>query len=251
MTCGIFTGNRLVYAIGDMHGRADLLAAMLHEIEQDAEQMRGRFNEPPVVVFLGDYVDRGRMSREVIELCLDFSNKDRFEARFLLGNHEEAMLDFLDHRTQGVGWCSRGGRATLESYGVKAPFSKDDREGWANARSALRANLPPAHERFLRSLEWTVEYGELLFVHAGIRPGIGLAEQDRTDLLWIRSEFLNHDQPYGHVVVHGHTPLERAYVGPNRISLDTGAYASGLLSGARFDGGTPHIFEVRQGLQRA
>lgn len=241
------TDGRLIYAIGDIHGRADLLASMLELIIADAESRRMRFAAPPMIIFLGDYVDRGRHSRHVVEIALQIAAKENFETRFLLGNHEEAMLDFFDHRTTGVGWSKRGGRATMESYGVAVPPDTADRLVWSNAREALRQNLPTDHVKFLRSLETSVECGNLFFVHAGIRPDAPLRAQTKTDMLWIRREFLDHEGAFEKVIVHGHTPAEKAFVGPYRIGLDTGAYASGVLSAARFDGSEPVLIEVRAG----
>lgn len=241
------TAGRLIYAIGDIHGRADLLALMVEQILRDADSRRDRFPDKPMLICLGDYVDRGRQSRQVIEIALVLERDSRFETRFLLGNHEEAMLDFLDRRTSGAGWSKRGGRATLESYGVPVPISPEDRDGWSRARDRLRAILPAEHERFLRGLEMTVECGSLFFVHAGVRPGVPLHQQDKTDMLWIRREFLNWEGGFEKLIVHGHTPMEHAHIGPHRIGLDTGAYASGLLSAARFDGSEPALMEVRSG----
>jgi serine/threonine protein phosphatase 1 len=241
------TAGRLIYAIGDIHGRADLAMAMVDQIIEDCEGRRDGFADRPMIVFLGDYVDRGRQSREVIDFVLDAREDDRFEVRCLLGNHEEAMLDFMDRRTGGSGWAKRGGKATLESYGVRVPFDPDDRAAWSAAREQLLVHVPPAHVAFLRALEMMIICGDILFVHAGVRPGVALDKQDKTDMLWIRSEFLTCEEPFEKLIVHGHTPIEHAFMGPHRIGLDTGAYASGLLSAARFDGSAPALIEVRSG----
>lgn len=248
MTNSFDTGGRLIYAIGDIHGRADLLGRMLEGIVEDSDARRHQFADRPMIIFLGDYVDRGRQSRQVIEVALLFAQNNAFEVRFLLGNHEEAMLDFFDHRTTGAGWSKRGGRATMESYGLLVPSDSADRLVWSGAREALRKKIPAEHVQFLRSLETSVECGNLFFVHAGVRPDIPLNAQTKNDMLWIRREFLNHEGGFDKVIVHGHTPAERAFIGPHRVGLDTGAYASGLLSAARFDGSDPVLMEIRAGM---
>jgi serine/threonine protein phosphatase 1 len=154
------------------------------------------------------------------------------------------MLDFMDRRTSGAGWAKRGGRTTMESYGLKVPLDSTDRAAWSATRSALIHAVPDDHVHFLRNLELVVEFGDVLFVHAGVRPGVALKSQTKRDILWIRSEFIQCEEPFEKLIVHGHTPVERAHVGANRICLDTGAYASGLLSGACFDARSARILEV-------
>lgn len=231
-----------IYAVGDIHGRADLLAPMLDLIRQD-RATRGGGLAPARVIFLGDYVDRGAQSRQVIDLLLDFKTDPAFACQFLLGNHEDAMRDYLEGRSSGLGWGRHGGSATLQSYGI-APPRQDSREAWAAQRTAFTAAVPAAHRTFLSELETMVRYDHLLFVHAGIRAGVALDHQVKKDLLWIRSEFLNADLDRTMLIVHGHTPGEKAYGAPGRLCLDSGAYVSGRLSGAVFDGGDIHILET-------
>jgi hypothetical protein len=234
--------DRLTYAIGDIHGRADLLARLLDQIRLDREEQASG-TQPTPVIFLGDYIDRGPQSRQVIDLLLDFRRDPAFEARFLLGNHEDTMIDYLEGRISGLGWSRHGGDATLQSYGVTPP-SEDSRTAWSQRRGEFRAAVPPTHSLFLNELELMITAGRILFVHAGIRPGIALDQQTRRDLLWIRREFLESVRPDSWLVVHGHTPKAEAYGGPGRLCLDSGGYMSGRLTAAAFSGDTVRLIET-------
>ena len=233
------TGGRLAYAIGDIHGRDDLLAPLLEYIAADAAGHRRQ--SAPLLVLLGDYVDRGRQSPQVLDRLLALRASTDFELHLLCGNHEQAMLDFIDGRSSGRGWVRFGGRSTMESYGVQAPLNESDNDGWKRARAAFIAAVPEAHVALLRHLELTLICGELLFVHAGVRPGVALDAQVREDLLGIRSDFLDAEEGFDYFVVHGHTPVEQCDLRSGRLNLDTGAYMTGRLSAARFDGGAPVI----------
>lgn len=226
-------GN-VVYAIGDIHGRSDLLSELLRLIEQDAA------HSPPharkTLVFLGDYVDRGPDSRGVIEkLCHGLPHG--FEAVFLKGNHEEILLEFLDDPTLLGSWRRNGGERTLESYGVDCGRLARENAKPAAWRDAFASALPPAHVNFLRHLRLTHEIGDYAFVHAGVRPGVPLDAQDPADLLWIRDEFLTSQEPFGKIVVHGHTPGACPVVRSNRIGIDTGAVFSEHLTALRLEDG--------------
>lgn len=234
--------DRLVYAIGDIHGRADLLARLLDQIRADRER-QAPGGEPTLTIFLGDYVDRGPQSRQVIDLLLDFRRDPAFETRFLLGNHEDTMLDYLDGRVSGLGWSRHGGDATLQSYGVTPP-SEESRTAWSARRKAFAAAVPDAHRAFLEGLELTIAVGQILFVHAGIRPGIAVDQQSKRDLLWIRREFLEAERTDPWLVVHGHTPKAEAYGGPGRLCLDSGGYISGRLTAASFLGDMVSLIET-------
>ncbi len=218
-----------VYAVGDIHGRPDLLAAINDRIAEDAERTRA---ERTVLVYLGDYIDRGEDSRQVIELLCAPADPD-LERIFLKGNHEAMMLSFLDRSMSCGIWVMNGGVATLRSYGVRfGDFGDLPRDTAAeNAlRDRLRSNLPEAHLRFLGGLRlWHAE-GDYLFVHAGVRPGVPLQAQDPHDLLWIRHEFLGSRLPFPGVVVHGHTIQHAPEIEKHRIGIDTGAYLSGALT---------------------
>jgi len=228
------TGERLVYAVGDIHGRLDLLEDLLPKIAGDARASRSP--HPPVLVFLGDYVDRGPGSRGVIDYLIRLSAMPNIEVRCLKGNHEQALLAFLDDPEFGPSWLQNGGAATLAAYGVGAPPTRLPAELWEEARDKFAQALPPEHLRFLQGLELYVEYGDYVFVHAGLRPGVPIERQTEQDLLWIRYEFLEERRPFPKVVVHGHTPEAQPHMGPLRLGLDTGAYATGVLTAARLNG---------------
>ncbi|HET6971333.1 MAG TPA: metallophosphoesterase family protein [Phenylobacterium sp.] len=228
------TGGRLVYAVGDVHGYAHQLRALLAEIRADAA--RSRTAERPRLIFLGDYVDRGPDSLGAIEAILAAEAEPAFEVTALKGNHEDAMLRFLAEPGFAPAWISNWGDATLRSYGVEPPRT-DDPEACEAARARLAAALPDSHRAFLSRLTLTAREGDYLFVHAGLRPGVALADQAEHDLLWIRYEFLESEADFGCVVVHGHTLSERPEVRENRINVDTGVYFTGVLTAVRLEDG--------------
>jgi len=224
--------GRRIYAVGDIHGRADLLESLLLTIRKDAQQgtLRGR----PILIFLGDYIDRGFQSKEVIDLLLG-DLVSPFETYFMKGNHEAAMLQFLTEPAMGPRWAEFGGAETLVSYGVRPPRTRTSLDEWVNASEELNRALPKQHLDFLVSLQISVRIGDYMFVHAGVRPGVELAKQSEHDMLWIREEFLNDVRPLGAVVVHGHTPATKPHRDSRRVGIDTGAYLSGRLTAARFE----------------
>ncbi len=230
-----------VYAIGDIHGRADLLTE-LHSQIRDDHRAAGRCNSA-VAVYLGDYIDRGTASREVIDLLLD-EPLAGLESVHLKGNHEEAMLKFLEHPAIGPQWFGFGGETTVMSYGATAPRSLGDKAYYAELSDQMRVCVPSRHKAFLEGLKLQYRAGDYLFVHAGIRPGCPLEEQDPDDLLWIRSEFLNSRADHGVMVVHGHTPTARPDVRSNRIGIDTGAFASGALTCLVLEGGAKRFLST-------
>jgi serine/threonine protein phosphatase 1 len=212
-----------VYSIGDIHGRADLLQQLHGMIEADAADHEGR----RTLVYLGDFIDRGMHSREVIDELLD-APLAGFETVYLLGNHEQTLLDFLDHPKAAAGWLAWGGRETLASYGVNLqPHIRPDPE---QLRDELQLLLPESHLAFYQRMRLLHRAGDYLFVHAGIRPGKPLQEQSNEDLLWIRDDFTESQIQHEHVVVHGHTISDEVVFHPNRIGIDTGAYATGVLT---------------------
>lgn len=224
-------GRRLIYAVGDIHGRADLLDLLLARIVEDRPA-----DGAPVLVFLGDYIDRGTQSRGVVERLLGLKRNSAFELRFLRGNHEKAMLDFIRQPSTGPAWLSYGGAETLYSYGVRAPPPTPGPEEMRRAAEALRAALPPDHVAFFKELELFVRYDSYLFVHAGLRPGKALEAQAEEDLLTIREPFMRSTRKWPFRVVHGHTPEPNVHIDARRIGVDTGAYATGRLSAVRLDG---------------
>lgn len=223
--------GRRVYAIGDVHGRADLLAELHRRIEADAADFAGS----RAIVYLGDYVDRGLDSRGALDLLLDRAPAG-FEQIALMGNHEAMLLDFLERPDSGPLWLWNGGLATLLSYGVRPPAEARDPAALKDLQAAFAAALPQRHLAFLRRLKLSHVEGGYAFVHAGVRPGLPLEMQAPEDLLWIRGEFLNSRLDHGHVIVHGHSIGREVEIRPNRIGLDTGAYASGRLSALALEG---------------
>lgn len=223
-------GSR-AYAIGDVHGRLDLLEQLLARIEADS---RKRPSAKTFVVLLGDLVDRGPDSRGVIELLASY-RPDFARPVFLMGNHEEFFLDILNGDVDLVSnWLTFGGRELAASYGIS--------EGWLlNATpqaivQELYRRVPSAHRDFVRGFGDSFRFGDYLFVHAGIRPGVALEDQSPKDLRWIREPFLEDRTDHGVIVVHGHTIVESAEETPNRIGIDTGAYKGGPLTALGIDG---------------
>ncbi len=217
-----------MYAVGDIHGRHDLLVELLAKIAEDAEchpEDRSRR-----LIFLGDYIDRGVQSREVVDVLL-MKPWHGFASTFLLGNHEEAMLDFLEGRSDGLAWLSYGGLETLISYGVPVRSFPSDAQAVADLRQVVRRAVPAAHAGFMNNCVLSHGEGDYVFVHAGVRPGRALELQTRRDLLWIREDFLRAKLPLpGKVVVHGHTICEMPQDLGYRIDVDTGAFVSGRLT---------------------
>ena len=222
-----------VYAVGDVHGRLDLLQVMVERIRADAATL----SEDDVcrVLFLGDYIDRGPHSRGVIEYLMA-NPLPEFETIFLRGNHELTMLQFLDYLSVGPGWLTYGGVNTLLSYGLRPPVAVPPELRLPTVQHQLRQVLPSSHQAFLRAMPAFAMIGTYLFVHAGIRPGVSLDRQRDDDMVWIRDEFLTSTLDHGVVVVHGHTIAMEADSLPNRIGIDTGAYATGRLTAGVLDG---------------
>jgi serine/threonine protein phosphatase 1 len=189
----------------------------------------------------------------VVELILELEAGGGFEVRALKGNHEEALLQFLDDPSFGATWAEHGGASTLSSYGVQPPAQRTDPDAWARAREAFAAALPAGHRRFFESLELMVTEGDYAFVHAGVRPGVPLAVQAERDLLWIRHDFLEERGRFEKVIVHGHTPLEEPQLTPVRLGVDTGAYATGVLTAIRLHGEDQRVMQAkaRRGAQPA
>jgi serine/threonine protein phosphatase 1 len=216
-------GVRL-YVIGDIHGRADLLKKLFARIDAVTAA------EPPqqaIHVFLGDYIDRGPGSRQVIDLLIA---RARFHPSVCLkGNHESYLLDFLDNPAVIADWQRFGGLDTLMSYGL-APAMNADNDKLAKLAAELSRSLPAIHRRFMSRLRLSFTCGDYFFVHAGVRPGIPLARQREEDLLWIREDFLLYEESYEKIIVHGHTPVLEPDIRHNRINIDTGAYATGKLT---------------------
>jgi len=217
-----------VTALGDVHGHLELMEPYLREVEDRAARRSDRHH---VLVVLGDMIDRGPDSAGVVARLI--AGVPGCQLVALRGNHEEAMLEFLDGAPVGRAWLDFGGIATLHSYGIQAPSW--DADGLEAARAELMAKLPPGHLDFLRRLSLHAVIGDYLFVHAGLRPGRSIEEQSEEDLVWIREPFLTSGVRFGKKVVHGHTPVGAPDFRTNRINLDTGAYATGRLTAAVFE----------------
>jgi serine/threonine protein phosphatase 1 len=219
-----------IYALGDIHGRADLLKEMFTLIDRDLE------HNPvsrPIEVYHGDYIDRGPSSAQTLDLLIE-RGRNRM-AVFLKGNHEAYFLDVLRDATLLENWRQFGGLQTLMSYGVLPSLNAGVSEQIELIR-LLNDVLPEEHLRFLSGLQPSFVCGDFFFVHAGVRPGISLKQQEEADLLWIREEFLDSDADFGKFVVHGHTPVSQPDKRKNRINIDTGAYATGNLTMLRIEG---------------
>lgn len=212
-----------VYAIGDIHGRADLLAALIAAIDAD-DAARGPAQTN--IILLGDLIDRGPDSAGVIRLVRDW--QARRAVRILMGNHEEMFLDALEKEEAMRHFLRYGGREMLLSYPLDPmAFSRAE---LAEVAALALAAIPADDIAFIRSFEDQIALGDYLFVHAGIRPGVAIEDQRPSDQRWIREQFLNHGESFGRVVVHGHTIFDTAEIRHNRIGIDTGAYCSGRLT---------------------
>ena len=223
--------GKRAYAVGDVHGRLDLLDQLLGCIEAEISVSPRRKSN---VVFLGDLVDRGPESAQVIERLRTYSMPGA-NLHFIMGNHEEVMLRILSGDGDVLpNWLRFGGAETLRSYGADPRTFA--RMTPSEAVEAVREAVPPEHVTFLSSFADSISFGNYLFVHAGIRPGIDLSEQSQADLRWIREPFLGDTGDHGFVVVHGHTITTEVEVRANRIAIDTGAYSSGTLTALAIEG---------------
>lgn len=215
---GLLPAGQRVYAVGDVHGCDDKLADIHRQI---AEDLRTRPCKAPLLVHLGDYVDRGPDSRGVVRRLMAGSPVRGVKVVNLIGNHEQTMLDALSGQGAAMtDWMISGGREALASWGGDADAPRSE---WAG-------HVPAEDVAFLRALDINYQVGGYFFVHAGIRPGVPLAEQARQDMLSIRQSFLYSEADLGIVVVHGHTPREAPVIRPNRIGIDTGAVFGGWLT---------------------
>jgi serine/threonine protein phosphatase 1 len=228
------------YVVGDIHGRLDLLEEILAKIHAELQHRPSRRT---LLVFLGDLIDRGPASAQVIERLRTY-RRPGIKPVFLLGNHEEVLLRILNGESDLITkWRWFGGSECLQSYGVDperlAGLSANE------ALSLVRGAIPDNHVEFLESFADSCRFGDYLFVHAGIRPGIELEQQRQADLRWIREPFLEDPADHGFVVVHGHTIASQVQERPNRIGIDTGAYRTGVLSALAIEGGERWLLDTR------
>lgn len=229
------------YGIGDVHGRLDLLRELLARIARDDEQ------RPPAktfIVLLGDLVDRGPDSKGVIDFLLA-QRAGPARMVFIKGNHEELFLRVLDGDEEVVNdWLAYGGYECAESYGVSQGSTLNSTP--AEIIERLRAAVPAEHRSFLAEMADTFRFGDYLFVHAGIRPGVPVDEQVGKDLRWIREGFLDDRSDHGLCVIHGHTIVDGPEQHPNRIAVDTGAYKNGVLTAIGLEGSRRWFVEARE-----
>lgn len=233
--------GRRLYCIGDIHGRLDLLEELHEMILADASGFDGSKG----IIYLGDFIDRGSQSKQVIDLLVE-QPLAGFEAVTLLGNHEQTMLDFLEYPEAAAAWLEFGGQVTLLSYGAGLGRVQMASQVMV-LRDELEEKLPQSHLEFLRSCRKVYTEGSYCFVHAGIRPGVPLEEQKIEDLLWIRDEFIRSRQNHDFIVVHGHSITEEVEWRHNRIGIDTGAYSSGLLTALVLEGEQQRLLQTGRG----
>jgi serine/threonine protein phosphatase 1 len=228
------------YVVGDIHGRLDLLEDLLAKIHAELQHRPAR---KTLLVFVGDLIDRGPSSAQVLERLRTY-RRQGIQTVFLLGNHEEVLLRILGGDSELITkWRWFGGSECLQSYGVD-PGEIAGVAG-ADALAVVRGAIPREHVEFLETFADSCRFGDYLFVHAGIRPGIQLELQSQSDLRWIREPFLFDDSDHGFVVVHGHTIREEAEELPNRIGIDTGAYRTGVLTALAIQGTDRWFLDTR------
>lgn len=235
--------RKLIYAVGDIHGRHDLLSKIIDIIQTDIDDYTSKYGwcGRVIIVFLGDYIDRGFDSKAVIEtlsnLDLQFA-----ELVFLKGNHEAAILEFMENADAGLKWVHYGGRETLASYGIELPLNLETYDDWDEVQEKFLHTIPPYHLLFLRTLKTYRIEGEYMFVHAGMDPNKTLDQQTERDYLWIRSRFLKSTKKLPYIIVHGHTPESAPIWDGRRIGIDTGAYMSNKLTAVRLANGAVDFF---------
>ena len=228
------------YVVGDIHGRLDLLEELLAKIHSEIQR---RPIAKVLLVFVGDLIDRGPSSAHVVERLRTY-RREGIQPVFLLGNHEEVLLRILRGDAQLITkWRWFGGSECLQSYGVdpgQLAHLTDEQ-----ALAVVRGAIPPEQVRFLESFVDSCRFGDYLFVHAGIRPGVELEQQSQSDLRWIREPFLDDETDHGLVVVHGHTISTKVNERPNRIGIDTGAYRTGVLTALVIEGRERWLVDTR------
>ncbi|MEM8793161.1 MAG: metallophosphoesterase family protein [Pseudomonadota bacterium] len=231
--------DRRVYAVGDIHGRMDLLRDLMDEILLDAQRYEGVAD----LVFLGDYVDRGEDSRAVLDFLIGLRGRRDINPVYILGNHERMLLDFLEMPEQGPRWLRYGGLQTLMSYGISTPGAVNEPETLAKIRADL-SDAMGAHRAFLGQMPLWHRRGNMLFAHAGANPAKGPRDQNEHALLWGHPRFFDTPRDDELWVVHGHTVVEEPEIAQGRIAVDTGAYFSNRLTAVRIDGGEAVFLSV-------
>ena len=217
--------DKLICAIGDIHGQLGCLERLLARIDDHLHQRGGLSNH---LIFLGDYIDRGRETRALLDYLIDLG--EQRSCVFLRGNHEQVLLDFLDDPDAGKAWIRFGGLETLASYGVGLSHRTGADIDWPVVQSEFARAFPIEHRAFLESTEYCCSAGDFFFVHAGIDPKKSFTDQSAWDLMTVRRRFLGNDDIRDKVVVHGHSHVTKPEIKRNRIGIDTGAYATNVLS---------------------
>ena len=218
-----------IYAIGDIHGCIDPLHRLMDRIDEDLAATPAAKHK---VVFLGDYVDRGPQNRKVIDFLIKLKKSSR-KCVFLRGNHDDRFAGFIKHPQEtAAGFLQWGGVATLRDYGIV----QKPGESTLDLSARLREAVPKPHLKFLEKLKLSYQDGDYFFCHAGVRPGVSLADQKAHDLLWIRADFMACKAPFEKVIVHGHTPVSIPEIEQNRINVDTRCYDSGVLTAVVLEG---------------
>lgn len=219
-----------IYAIGDIHGRLDLLKSLREKILKDAESTDSKVQ----FILLGDYVDRGLYSREVIDYLITWKAENN-PPIFLLGNHELVMRSILNRKDESLlnDWLQFGGGETLMSYGLKPSDMNGNR---AALIKIFAKRTPSSHREFLNNLQLSASFGDYFFCHAGVEPGVSLDEQKEEVLVWIRRGFIDNRTKHAKIIVHGHSISPKAEFRINRIGIDTGAYATGKLTALGLEG---------------
>jgi serine/threonine protein phosphatase 1 len=236
---GHVPAGQRIYAIGDVHGRLDLLDPLLESIQAD-DRRRGPAQSR--IIFLGDLIDRGPSSAQVVARSMEVA-AGPWNCQFLLGNHEEVFLQALSGDLKALSFFIRiGGRETVLSYGISEAEYRDS--DYPELYALLVERVPASHIQFLQGFEDMIVVGDFAFVHAGVKPGEALADQRTSDLRWIRREFLDHDDGFEKIIVHGHTITEDVEVRSHRIGLDTGAYSSGKLTAMGFEAGDRWVLDT-------
>ena len=228
-----------IYAIGDIHGCVKELRSLLALIDKD---LKRNTVEAYRLIFLGDYVDRGPKNKDVIRELIKLDKSER-DTVFLRGNHDEKFANFLsDPLDTGESFMRWGGATTIKDYGVS--FRKG--EGYRSISSKLEKKVPNTHQQFIARLEYYHVEGDYFFAHAGVNPLVDLEAQEPYDLMWIRAPFMQHEEPYDKVIVHGHTPVEKPDIKLNRIAVDTRCYQTGKLTALVLEKDTQRFLQTRK-----
>ncbi|MFQ5560257.1 MAG: metallophosphoesterase [Nitrospinota bacterium] len=230
-----------IYAVGDIHGRDDLLQTMHKKILKDARAFQDI--EKKIIVYLGDYIDRGLESKEVLDRLIN-SPLDGFQSVFLKGNHEDIFLKFLQNSTVGPAWFKIGGDAFVYSYRISVDGHPSATEKYRTIQEKLNSCLPASHLIFLSQLQNSFEMGDYFFVHAGILPGVPLNEQRTKHLFWIRDDFTAVKTSHEKIIVHGHVIRDKPEICKNRIGIDTGAFCSNILTCLVLEGETRRFLQT-------